>query len=1680
MSDDEKQLGVAPSNSTSSNSATIPSNQELPQTVDPPTASLVSLPQILTFQEEAAAKAMEEERLRNEVTQSEKAARKEIIKAYLNSLEFKQNNESKVRARVKTVLQGVSQAKANRATDLIEKFKSEGTWCTFAMEEGHQKRVAELADGQSACSDLIRKLKILGKRGVWLCDCPGSVAHMCIDEREERTLPNGTVLNAVTSGIRFRISALSEPPMYSTARNACTPGPQEIIYEYSDEMAEKIRGTDPLGFYDDIPLPTSFTQEEIDNHITRQYPNTFSPIFTEKNPVMQVGQPVLTPAGTIPMEPQGFDALARVRMEIFVNEHNLTRQALANSTNPEMQVRSHNDAQRVLANTLQRMKLEIICPQGGTKDKIRNNVITAIGNAEKRLIRHYKKLLYNILTFWLAEKGLYGIFWSKKILGRINPQAVELPEKDWNAPPEDTFWAHKPAFGFALEDQKDRHDMLKPATAYLRHQVVFSTMFIALANVLEAYDCINTILGIPFHQIVINNIPNGEIAPYFEPDAVGFFTISGCWGFLAYDAINPARREVMKCMQPVVDDYFKHVQTVDPVEDQLLKDLNICPTPSKDARKYILDALRHNNHQQGAHTHSRPSNQSTSTSTSSSSSRVQQQPPQPPLTADLPADMAAVLILEDHEEHPGIIQTSNVTNVTFSSSRNTAGVSQQYNTSNPFTPYTPTGSTMRMVCDAILYNPTLPNKNTSSFNANAYTIGGDPQHGCSSDQPTWQHKQLQQWWGVHNGDAGHAMGASTPVVQLPQPEGRDTTGGTTTELEGQRGQQPDILGVSLLRLCTVGGGEEAGKAEHSPQRFQLLPGATPQQPKEPTQQGTQVQNEALQQTETPLGGLVYGHPSPKPVRRRQRRPRGKRRRRTPLIHEGMSLPSDSDVPQSPYVCIDNDYDDDLTAFHASVENMVGLPTAFNNSNCLPTEGNDVNAINVTSNSIADNIEIVSQILAPPSNVQQAHPLTALTANVTNLGVNNISSYNPTVEEIRVLALGLNFIPEPDDITNVEIYQALDEFTDTILWKEQLDYIGSNNQANIDDSPIAQLRRKLRKKLHLKQQLSAEETKIKEKSYIKSFETNEYLQQIRTRFREDISNKRFKTHHRLSVQDSKEIDAILWNLRTNQLIVIKPADKNLGPTIMDKQWYIDAGELILKDESTYRAIDSFNITTIRNELIFLLATSNHIQLKNTSPTEFMYSPWKNEPMKVLAKQYIISTSDLADIFLEPFYNPDTIQPCRSYFLPKLQKLLFPYPRPPPLILGRTPPVRPICASIGWITYIVSIYLDIILKPIMIQLPSYIMNSAALAKELEIKPFPPTCALLAADVESLYPSIDINRGLDALDHTLKEKHFPTDTRQFIIRLARWVLFNNITEFNNKLYLQTRGTAMGTPCAVVVACIYMGTIERKAWASLTTLRHISPLLDYRFIDDLLIIAKSQEEAQVILDTFNSIDPLIKLTGTTSQTSANFLDLVIYKGSRFTTSQIFDLDVYQKPTNQFLFLPYDSYHPDHVFQGWIRGYLGRLRINCTDDIIYHVRRSQFWKQLLERGYAELDLSTYFQYDPLRSVLIAKIRTTPKGASEGSHKTFFKIRHSPRTTQLMPTIKHALSASPQMMVNPSLAKQLNKHRRPTIALFNSPKFGHKLISAKLTSSNPIDYRYTGAERHLYRKKREAPHINRA
>ena len=122
------------------------------------------------------------------------------------------------------------------------------------------------------------------------------------------------------------------------------------------------------------------------------------------------------------------------------------------------------------------------------------------------------------------------------------------------------------------------------------------------------------------------------------------------------------------------------------------------------------------------------------------------------------------------------------------------------------------------------------------------------------------------------------------------------------------------------------------------------------------------------------------------------------------------------------------------------------------------------------------------ILEPPS--QANAKLADLTASIANVGVNNISSYIPSVDEQRILALGLNFIPEPKDITNFEVYQTLDEYTDSILWKEQLDYVGSSIHRDTSNSVVAKLRRKLRTKLYHKRNTSDINYKNKERGYVK--------------------------------------------------------------------------------------------------------------------------------------------------------------------------------------------------------------------------------------------------------------------------------------------------------------------------------------------------------------------------------------------------------------------------------------------------------------------------------------------------------------------------------------------------------------------------------------------------------------------
>ena len=249
-----------------------------------------------------------------------------------------------------------------------------------------------------------------------------------------------------------------------------------------------------------------------------------------------------------------------------------------------------------------------------------------------------------------------------------------------------------------------------------------------------------------------------------------------------------------------------------------------------------------------------------------------------------------------------------------------------------------------------------------------------------------------------------------------------------------------------------------------------------------------------------------------------------------------------------------------------------------------------------------------------------------------------------------------------------------------------------------------------------------------------------------------------------------------SLRAREDIIIKPSDKNLGLTVMNKQWYVTTAlsNKFLCDTNTYIPCKQLpNIADITEELTCLCLTQTHLSKSKTDK---------------LLKDFLVNKEF------------DRVKLCQMYFMPKLHK--------------NQVGLRPVCASIGWITYWTSVYIHLSLFLFLKRNPSYITNSAQVIAMLDnIKP-PLHFQFIEADIDNLYPLIDIDDGLNALYSFLKQRtSLDKDHIKFLVSLVRWVLKTNYVTFGDHTILQNSGTAMGTPCAVVFACIYVHVLEQEA---------------------------------------------------------------------------------------------------------------------------------------------------------------------------------------------------------------------------------------------------------------------------
>lgn len=449
----------------------------------------------------------------------------------------------------------------------------------------------------------------------------------------------------------------------------------------------------------------------------------------------------------------------------------------------------------------------------------------------------------------------------------------------------------------------------------------------------------------------------------------------------------------------------------------------------------------------------------------------------------------------------------------------------------------------------------------------------------------------------------------------------------------------------------------------------------------------------------------------------------------------------------------------------------------------------------------------------------------------------------------------------------------------------------------------------------------------------------------TQYIDDITRK--ATDNILkSIPCTTSIDSLLnrtlRTLKNNKNIVIKPADKNLGVVILDSSTYAAMCLKHLNDTCTYARVHDYQPLRLFAKLSRILFS--YKKLYKQSECSVSLNP---------------SRSDLANSLLQLKDSPLLRVP-PFYVLPKIHKTLI-----------HPIPGRPIVSSINSVTYYTSLYLHSQLLPIVNLIPTICTSTLQLISDLSSLVIPSQSHILCADVVSLYPNIPTDLGLKAIKGVLSRFHLYTPSHiNFLISLLEFVLTENYCMFDDVIYQQLTGTAMGTPTAPSYANIFLYSIELRLFSK------YQPIYYMRYIDDIFAIFTTEETALSFVAEYNNVYPSITLDAVTSGRSGIILDLFVQLSSSSDPS--FDTlshKVYQKPLNIYQYITPMSEHTPSTLRNFVQNELFRYRIGCTSDTDFFHLVGEFCSRLQTRGYLNSFLLPIINIPFSRPTLLESIK---------------------------------------------------------------------------------------------------------
>ena len=408
---------------------------------------------------------------------------------------------------------------------------------------------------------------------------------------------------------------------------------------------------------------------------------------------------------------------------------------------------------------------------------------------------------------------------------------------------------------------------------------------------------------------------------------------------------------------------------------------------------------------------------------------------------------------------------------------------------------------------------------------------------------------------------------------------------------------------------------------------------------------------------------------------------------------------------------------------------------------------------------------------------------------------------------------------------------------------------------------------------------------------------------------------------------------LTQLRNNTDIVIKPADKGGAVVIMDRELYIAEGMRQLSNPQYYTELDA----AIFPETVDLI----------------------NGVIRQMLANKFITNSQYEFLSAKP-----TSRQRHLYLLPKIHKDVSKWPN------SKMPEARPIVTDCSSESYEISKYIDYWLQPLATKHEAYIKDTYDFVDKIRDVEIDENDLLVTGDVTSLYTNMKIDLILSAVQEAFDEVPNPARPDKEILQLLELTLKRNDFEFNDRIFLQTCGTAMGKTYAPSLANLYLKKFDTAAKYGF----RIRPKLYWRFLDDLFIIwPGTREELAEYQDFLNSV-----IAGITVQLNAKdriieFLDTQVYKITDGDGRWVLKTKPFFKPTDTHQLLHAASFHPRHTTRGILKSQFIRFKRIASSRDDYNEAARTLGAVLTKRGYSSrlfrrLKLDVWHHFDiPLK-----------------------------------------------------------------------------------------------------------------